>query len=108
MSFQDQLLTGLTNGVSNGLASGLSKGLTGGLSNGITGGLSSVIPMSFSGSSSAKTGDTMSTFGADSSGFSVNFGNGVSQGGSTPDSIPSYYWLIGAFVAYMVWKKKLS
>ena len=68
-----------------------------------------MIPMSFSGSSSAtaKNGDTASSFGADSSGFNVNYGNGVVQGGSTPgDKIPTYYWLIAAVVAYALWQKR--
>ena len=55
-------------------------------------------------SSTAKTGDLSSGFGADGSGFSVNFGNGVSQGNSAPQLTPM---MIGALVLVAVlWLKK--
>jgi hypothetical protein len=61
-------------------------------------------PLNLNQSSSAKTGDLASQFGSDGSGFSVNFGNGVSQGNSTPTLSPL---MIGALVLVaLVWMKK--
>ena len=54
-------------------------------------------------SSSAKSGDASSPFTGDSSGFSVNFGNGVQQGNSTPQLSPL---MIGMIVlGAVLWKK---
>ena len=65
-------------------------------------------PLNLSLASTAKTGDLTSMFGADGagSGFSVNFGNGVSQGNSTPTLSPL---MLGAVVLVAVlWLKKKS
>lgn len=63
-------------------------------------------PLQFSSSSSAKTGDLASSFGNDASGFSVNYGNGVSQGGSLTQDIKTQL-IVAAIVglAVYLWKK---
>jgi len=61
-------------------------------------------PLQFSSSSSAKSGDIGQTMAFDSSGMTVNYGNGVSQGGQLPAINPL---IIGAaLVGLIVWKKK--
>ena len=65
-------------------------------------------PLQFQTSSAARgdSGALNASTGFDSSGFSVNFGNGVSQGNSTGPVSPL---LIGAaLIGLMLWKKKSS
>jgi hypothetical protein len=61
-----------------------------------------------SATSSAKAGDLSSSMFQDHSGFSVNFGNGVVQGGGgAGGTINPQYLLIAAIVGIVLWKKKL-
>lgn len=63
-------------------------------------------PLQLSLSSTAKTGDLMSQFGNDGAGagFSVNYGNGVSQGNALPTLSPL---MLGALVLVaLVWIKR--
>jgi hypothetical protein len=61
-------------------------------------------PLQFSSTAASRSGDTSTAQNADSSGFSVNYGNGVSQGGSLPSVNP---WIIGAVVLLgALWIKK--
>ena len=65
----------------------------------------SVPGFSSSSSASGKSGDVVSPFNNDASGFSVNYGNGVSQG-SAKSVLPSGVWLIAAAIAGAVaWKR---
>ena len=63
-------------------------------------------PLSFTNTSASKTGDLASSFGNDASGFSVNYGNGVSQGGSLTQDIKTQL-IVAAIVglAVYLWKK---
>lgn len=67
-------------------------------------------PLNLNAASSAGTGDVWSTFANDVHGgaFSVNYGNGVSQGGGVSGPIgPISPWLIGALiVGALLWKKR--
>ena len=56
-------------------------------------------------SSSSKSGDLSSSFGNDASGWNVNFGNGVSQGGSLGQPSPLLLAAV-AFVAVLWLRKK--
>jgi len=63
-------------------------------------------PLQFSSSSSAKSGDIGQTLGFDHSGFTVNYGSGVSQGGALPAVNPL---VLGAIVVLgLVWMRKKS
>lgn len=66
-----------------------------------------MMPMSLSNQQSAQSGATggSASMPWDASGFSVNFGNGVVQGGATP-SIPQMYYVIAAVIGFVLWKKK--
>ncbi len=65
-------------------------------------------PLQFSNTSSAKTGDLASSFGNDASGFSVNYGNGVSQGGGLGQDLTNQL-IVAAIVAVVaIWFKKKS
>lgn len=60
-----------------------------------------------SATSSAKAGDLSAFMSQDHSGFSVNYGSGVVQGGGgAGGTIPPHYLLIGAIVGLVLWKKK--
>lgn len=62
---------------------------------------------SFKSSSNAegRSGDLVSPFNYDTSGFSVNYGNGVNQGASK-SPLPSSVWMIAALVVgAVVWKR---
>jgi hypothetical protein len=65
-----------------------------------------VIPISISSSSSAKSGDAQQGGSSTDGSFNVNYGNGVTQGGSSSSSMT---WIIGAIVAGVllgiVWKR---
>lgn len=52
----------------------------------------------------SKSGDLSSSFGNDASGFSVNYGNGVSQGGSLGQ--PSPLLLAAAAFVAVLWLRK--
>jgi hypothetical protein len=61
-------------------------------------------PLQFTSSSASKSGDLSQTMAFDSSGFSVNYGSGVSQGGAVSAVNPL---IIGALIlAGAVWMKK--
>jgi len=61
-------------------------------------------PLQFSSTAASRSGDMGQTMAFDSSGFSVNYGNGVSQGGSLPAVNPL---VIGAVVLMgALWIKK--
>lgn len=58
-----------------------------------------------SSSASGKSGDNVAPFTYDNSGFSVNYGNGVSQG-AAKTVLPSGVWLVAAMaVGVVVWKR---
>ena len=64
-----------------------------------------------SATSSAKGGQMSMPLSWDASGFSVNYGSGVVQGGGGSTSaatIPKSYWLIAAVIGVVLWKKKFS
>lgn len=62
-------------------------------------------PLNLNQRSDAKTGDLMSSFGSDHSGFAVNFGNGVSQGAGGASS-NQMVLIIAAVAGYMLWRRK--
>lgn len=60
-----------------------------------------------SATSSAKAGDLWASMTQDHSGFSVNYGSGVVQGGGgAGGTINPQYLLIAAIVGFVLWKKK--
>lgn len=63
-------------------------------------------PLQFSNTSSAKTGDLASSFGNDASGFSVNYGNGVSQGGGMGQDIKTQLIVAAVVALVAIWFKK--
>ena len=82
----------------NGIAqSAMTAALGGGLSG------MQIPSVSSSAESSARSGDAYQTAGNDGSGFSVNFGNGVSQGSA---AMPSMVWLLAIGIAGLwAWKR---
>jgi hypothetical protein len=63
-------------------------------------------PLNFSSSSSSRSGDA-AQYGSATGDFSVNFGNGVSQGsGGGGPGVPSWVWLAVAIAAgVLAWKR---
>lgn len=69
-------------------------------------GMAGGIPIpNISSNAESRSGDALQNSGGfDSSGFNVNFGNGVSQNGG--GGIPSWVWLAGAAIAAVwAWKR---
>lgn len=61
--------------------------------------------LSTSSSSSARSGDATQGYASDSSGFNVNFGNGVSQGGGK-SVVPDFVWYSAIGMAgLLLWKR---
>ena len=60
-------------------------------------------PLNLNFASSAKSGDAISSLNSDASGFSVNYGSGVLQGGGGTSML-----LIGGalVLGFVLWKKK--
>lgn len=65
-------------------------------------------PLQFSSPSSATTGPLTSSFDNDASGFSVNYGNGVSQGGSLGQDIKTQLIVAAVVALVALWFKKKS
>lgn len=59
-------------------------------------------PMSFSSSSTAKSGDATQGFGSAAGDMNINYGNGVSQGGSMPSTL---IYVAAAIAGLLLWKR---
>lgn len=62
-------------------------------------------PLNLASTSSAYAGPMTTTSMFDASGFSVNYGNGVSQGAGGAASIPNWVWVAAAAVGALFWKQ---
>ncbi|MBB1073639.1 hypothetical protein HUU62_04350 [Rhodoferax sp. 4810] len=67
-------------------------------------GLPALPPLNLNFGSRAESGDISTPMAWDSSGFSVNYGNGVSQGGAAA-ALPAWVWPAALVLGVVLWKK---